>query len=56
VMRQKFGKKVRLPVIGAEKSWLQRRLGFASQITAMDLPGDLLAAAEVRAYWARYGL
>ena len=56
VMRQKFGNKVRLPVIGAEKSWLQRRLGFASQITAMDLPGDLLAAAEVRAYWARYGL
>ena len=60
VMREKFGDKVRLPVIGAEKSWLQRRLGFASQLSAMDLPAnlpaDLLAAAEMRAHWARYGL
>ncbi|MDE0942942.1 MAG: S49 family peptidase [Alphaproteobacteria bacterium] len=56
VMRQKFGKKVRLPVVGAEKSWLQRRFGLASQIGAIDLPGDFLAAAEVRAHWARYGL
>lgn len=56
VLRQKFGDKVRLPVIGAEKSWLQRRLGLATQFSAINLAADLLAAAEVRAHWARYGL
>ena len=64
VMQQKFGDKVRLPVIGAEKSWLQRRLGLASQLSGMDLshnwsfdlPSGILAAAEERAHWARYGL
>ena len=56
VLCQKFGDKVRLPVIGAEKSWLQRRLGLATQFSAINLPADMLAAAEVRAHWARYGL
>jgi signal peptide peptidase SppA len=56
VLRQKFGDKVRLPVIGAEKSWLQRRLGLATQFSAINLAADMLAAAEVRAHWARYGL
>jgi len=56
VLRRKFGDKVRLPVVGAEKSWLQRRLGLATQFSAVNLPADFLAAAEVRAYWARYGL
>lgn len=64
VMRQKFGDNVRLPVIGAEKSWLQRRLGLASRLSGMDLsqdfsfdlPGSILATVEERAHWARYGL
>ena len=56
VMRQKLGDKVRLPVVGADKSWLQRRLGLSSQLPAMNLAGDFLATAEVRAHWARYGL
>lgn len=56
VLRQKFGDKVRLPVVGATKSWLQRRLGLASQLPYMNLPADLLATAEVRAHWARFGL
>ncbi len=56
VMREKFGEKVRLRVVGGEKNWLQRRIGLAGQLSAMDLPGDLLAAAETRAHWARYGL
>ena len=47
---------VRLPVVGADKSWLQRRLGLSSQLPAMNLAGDFLATAEVRAHWARYGL
>ena len=56
VLQQKFGDKVRLPVVGATKSWLQRRLGLASQLPSMNLPADLLATAEVRAHWARFGL
>jgi len=60
VLRQKFGDKVRLPVVGADKSWLQRRLGMASQLSGVgfpvNLPSDMLAAVEVRAHWARYGL
>ncbi|MFP6709157.1 MAG: S49 family peptidase, partial [Alphaproteobacteria bacterium] len=56
VLRGKFGDKVRLPVVGAEKSWLQRRLGLSTQFSAVNLPADMLAAAEVRAQWARYGL
>lgn len=59
-MQQKFGDKVRLPVIGGDKSWLQRRLGLASQLSgatlASNLASDLLATAEVRAHWGRYGL
>ena len=56
VLQKKFGEKVRLPVVGADKNWLQRRLGLASQFSSMGLPSDLMAAAEVRAHWARYGL
>ena len=56
VLQKKFGEKVRLPVVGADKSWLQRRFGLATQLSRMDLPSHLLAAAEVRAHWARYGL
>ncbi|MBT4490477.1 MAG: S49 family peptidase [Rhodospirillaceae bacterium] len=56
VMRQKLGDKVRLRVVGAEKGWLQRRLGLGTQFPNMNLPADLLATAEVRAHWARFGL
>ncbi len=56
VLREKFGDKVRLPVIGAEKSWLQRRLGLGTRLPEMNLAGDLVATVEVRAIWARYGL
>ena len=56
VLREKFGDKVRLPVIGAEKSWLQRRLGLGTRLPEMNLAGDLVATVEVRGFWARYGL
>lgn len=56
VMVKKFGVKVRLPIVDADKSWLQRRLGLSTQLPAMNLPADLLATAEARAHWARFGL
>jgi len=56
VLQRKFGEKVRLPLVGADRNWLQRRVGLATHLSSMDLPFDLLAVAEARAHWARYGL
>jgi len=56
VLQRKFGEKVRLPVVGTDKNWLQRRVGLSTHLSSMDLPTNLLSAAEERAHWARYGL
>jgi len=53
VMRSRFGEKVQFRVVGAPTSWLRRRLGLAGP---QDWAGQLLAAAEERALWARFGL
>jgi serine protease SohB len=69
-MRRRYGEKVRLPVIGPTRSWLQRRFGRSSHNGWGDgVPGGamgaglgsglaegLLAALEERALWGRYGL
>ena len=57
-MRDRFGEEVRLPVIGATRGWLRRRLGMAAPapFDAGALVGGALAALEERAMWARYGL
>ena len=61
VLRDRFGKNVRLKTVQIRKSWLKRRLG----VSVGGLEGDklgfgigagLLAAAEERAFWARFGL
>jgi signal peptide peptidase SppA len=52
-MRARFGEKVRFCVVGAPTSWLRRRLGLSGP---PDWARDLLAAAEERALWARFGL
>ena len=54
VMRERFGEKVRLRPVGARRSWLARRLGMES--LAAEAAGAVLAAAEERALWSRYGL
>ena len=63
VMRAKFGEKVRLKVMNAERSWLSRRLGFDALKPALPMFGggfnlteDALSALEARALWARIGL
>ena len=55
VLQQKFGEKVRLPLVGADSNWLQRRVGLATHLSSMDLQFDLLAAAEARAAAAGRG-
>lgn len=60
VMREKFGDKVKLQVVQAEKGWLRRRLGMSAlglQPGAADYsPRALIGAVEERAYWSRFGL
>ncbi len=51
VMREKFGEKVRLKVVGGRRGWLERRLGMRAAWA-----DELLDAVETRAQWARFGL
>jgi hypothetical protein len=53
-MRARFGDKVRLRVVGERTGWLRRRLGLWAP--PPQWAHDLLAAAEARALWARFGL
>lgn len=61
VMRERYGDKVRLRVVQAGRSWLQRRLGIGAtpgweEGVAGDVAHGLFAAAETRALWSRFGL
>jgi signal peptide peptidase SppA len=59
-MRERFGDKVRLPVIPFGGGWLRRRLGLAGAglegLAPESIGADLLSALEARAHWARFGL
>lgn len=59
VVRERYGPKVRMPVISASKGWLQRRFGVRRHgpeaVIEAALDGAIGALAE-RALWARYGL
>ena len=54
-MRMRFGEKVRLPLIEAERSFFGRRLSGVGGLAA-GLPDEAISALEARALWARYGL
>lgn len=56
VMREKLGEKVRFMPVQRQGGWLQRRLGGADMLVGHNWTGDLIAAAEERALWARFGL
>lgn len=65
VMRERFGEKVRLRLVNQPKGWLRRRFGTDTTLSMMEslagavrgsLAADMLAAAEERALWSRYGL
>jgi signal peptide peptidase SppA len=55
VMRARYGEDVKLELIEAEKGWLKRRLGLGARARP-GLGAELIAAAEERLYWGRYGL
>ncbi len=56
-MRALYGEEVRLEVIEERKGFLQRKLGMDAALgDGAGLADGLLATAETRALWARYGL
>lgn len=59
-LRQRYGEKVRTPLIEAERSFLGRKLagvGLAKLFGGdTALPDDLISSLETRALWSRYGL
>lgn len=61
-MRRRFGDDVRLRLVGADRSWLRRRLLSASAgveagaVLPASWADDLLAAVEARLWWNRFGL
>jgi serine protease SohB len=63
VLRERFGKKVYMPVIQPERGFLGRRtlgvdalLGTGVGAAPLGLAEDMISALEARALWARYGL
>jgi serine protease SohB len=59
-LRERFGPKVRTPLVAAERSLLGRRLpGVGAAALLANRPGladELISALETRALWSRYGL
>ncbi|MHA1524180.1 MAG: S49 family peptidase [Alphaproteobacteria bacterium] len=61
VMRQRFGNKVKLVLVGHERTWLRRRLGASNLGQHADarlidgLTRDIVSTMEERAWWSRYG-
>lgn len=56
-LRERFGKKVRTPLISAERGWFGRKLpGVGALMGERSLAEDAISALEARAWWSRYGL
>ena len=59
-LRARYGEKVRMPLISAERGLFGRRLPGVSLAQALarepGLADDLISALETRALWARYGM
>lgn len=68
VMREKFGDKVDLRVVGAKQSWMRKMMGMSSQAPAHsslatlpnqvagNLAEGLMETLETKAHWSRFGL
>jgi signal peptide peptidase SppA len=57
VLRERYGEKLRLKRVEGAKPWWRRRLPAGSALPApRDWAAGLLAAAEERSLWSRYGL
>jgi ClpP class serine protease len=59
-LRERYGEKVRMPLIAAERGLFGRRIPGLGSLDALarqpGLAADLLSALEERAVWGHYGL
>jgi serine protease SohB len=59
-LRERYGEKVRTPLIAAERGLFGRRISGLGSLEALacqpGLAADLISALETRALWSRYGL
>jgi len=55
-LRQRYGKRVRLPVFGERRGLLRRWMGGADNRLRPDLIDAMIAAMEEQAHWKRFGL
>ena len=59
VLRERYGDKVLMPVIGGSRVWLGRAVPGVFSPEALDRTGfadEIVSTLEARALWARYGL
>ncbi|MEO1019457.1 MAG: S49 family peptidase, partial [Pseudomonadota bacterium] len=57
VLKERFGKDVRIRLLEPRGSWLARRFGGSEQRSwAADIAEETLASLEARMMWQRYGL
>ncbi|MBA5778433.1 S49 family peptidase [Stappia sp. F7233] len=56
VVKERFGKETELRLVGAPRSIFPRRPSVGISVSTEGLADDLVAAAEIRALWARFGL
>ena len=60
VLRERYGEKVRTPLISAERGFFGRKIPGLNSLEALTpkggLAADLISALEERALWGRYGL
>jgi serine protease SohB len=55
-LRARYGDKVRMPLISAERGWLSRKIPGINLAGTPGLADDLVSALEARALWSQYGL
>jgi serine protease SohB len=59
VLRERYGDKVRTPLISSERSFFGRKvsgIGLDAMLTRAGLAEELISALEARAIWSRFGL
>jgi serine protease SohB len=59
VLRERYGDKVRMPLVAGERSFFWRRLpgiDLGQALNRAGLAEDLVSALEARALWSQYGL
>jgi serine protease SohB len=60
ILRQRYGEKVRTPLISAERGFFGRKIPGLGSLDALarqpGLADDFISALETRALWGRYGL